>query len=78
MACEIPIVTTSLPELQKYSNVVGYSLTREDFSENCIQVINGQFSMKIKNYRALAESNSWGRKAEEIKYRLNSLLKLSQ
>ncbi|MCI0716196.1 MAG: glycosyltransferase [Chlorobi bacterium] len=75
MACEVPIVTTHLPELQKYSDIIGYSGTKVEFLENCRKAISGDFREKVKQYRKLAELNSWEKKAEKINSHIKKILK---
>lgn len=75
MACGIPVVTTSLPDLKKYSRIIGYSYTYEEFRDNCLHAINGQFVSKIKDYKVLAQLNSWKVKAEQINKYIIEMLK---
>lgn len=66
MSCEIPVVTTALPELKTFSGIIGYSNNNKDFLDNCNLAINGGFKEKIKSYSKIACENSWERKAEII------------
>lgn len=66
MACEVPIVTTALPELEKFSDLIGYCRNKEDFLEKCKEVLEGKFSEKVKSYKKLAELNSWESRATEL------------
>lgn len=76
MACGVPVVTTPLPELEKFSKVIGFSLTNEEFLQNCLDAIDGKFTDKIKDYAKLAKENSWSIKAEEINAYIKSFLKI--
>lgn len=71
MASEIPIVTTALPELLSYSDIIGFSNNKEEFMSNCKSAAEGCFNDKIKNYSSLAQENSWEKKAKQI----NEILK---
>jgi hypothetical protein len=66
MAMEIPIVTTALPELKKYSDIIGYSTSHIEFLENCKRVLNGGFDDKIKSYKQIARDNTWEARAIKI------------
>lgn len=59
MACQIPIVTTALPELSPYKDLCGYSRTKEEFIQNCSNALHGKFADKIKSYPEVAMKNSW-------------------
>jgi glycosyltransferase involved in cell wall biosynthesis len=63
MACKTPIVTTALPELKQYSEIIGYSNNNEEFLNNCELAIKGGFENKIKYYSSIAAENSWEKKA---------------
>jgi glycosyltransferase involved in cell wall biosynthesis len=76
MACEVPIVTTALPELEKYSQIIGFSQTRQDFLKNCKMAINGNFDEKVKFYSELAKINSWSNKAEYINTHIKNILNI--
>jgi len=66
LAAGIPIVTTALPDLEEYSDNIGYSRTYEEFLLNCKKAINCEFCEKIKHYDAIAFNNSWDKKAETL------------
>lgn len=66
MALGIPIVTTALPELKKYSDLIGYSETNEEFIDNCKYAVNGKFDSYRYKYIELAKSNTWELRAHDI------------
>jgi glycosyltransferase involved in cell wall biosynthesis len=71
MACEVPIVTTPLPELEKFSDLIGFCRTKEDFLSKCVDAIDGKFRDKVSAYAEIAKMNSWKSRAVEM----NSILK---
>lgn len=64
IAAQIPVVTTALPDLEEYSDYIGYSRTYEDFLMFCKKGISGEFGAKTKHYKKIASNNSWDKKAE--------------
>jgi glycosyltransferase involved in cell wall biosynthesis len=77
MACEVPIITTSLPDLQRFSDIVGYSNNKEQFLNYCTEALNGSFSEKIKSYSQIAFENSWEKRAEKIDKALKEIIGLN-
>jgi hypothetical protein len=70
MAIGLPIVTTALPELKIYSDLIGYSNSKEEFLSNCKDAIDGKFDKFRDEYRDLAKSNTWESKAGLINKKL--------
>lgn len=66
IAAQIPVVTTALPDLEEYSDYIGYSRTYEDFLKFCKEGIKGEFGTKVKHYKDIAFNNSWDKKAESL------------
>lgn len=65
MALEIPIVSTFLPELSKYEKIIGLSKSNEEFKENVISALNGDFDKFKPIYTQEAKLNTWEKKAAE-------------
>jgi hypothetical protein len=63
MALGIPIVTTGLPELIGYKEIIGYSETKEEFLSNTKSALNGDYNKFKDNYIKTAMENSWDKKA---------------
>ena len=57
--CEIPVVTTALPELEEYKDLAGFSATTIEFISNCREALDGNFEDKVKLNRQNAIENSW-------------------
>jgi len=74
MAAEVPIVTTALPDMEKYSDYIGYSRSNTEFLENCKKAISGEYNTRIINYSKIAEENSWIIKAKIINDKLTSVI----
>lgn len=64
MAAGIPIVSTALMDLRKYSNIIGYSKNNMEFISNLRKALNGVFNGEIEKYKDLALKNSWKEKAK--------------
>jgi hypothetical protein len=67
LASGIPVISTGLPELEKYKNIFGYSNSNKEFLENCERALNGYYYKYIDTYLKLAKENSWPEKAKKIK-----------
>lgn len=76
MAMGIPVVTTALPETQKYSEELYYSPGREDFINNVRLALKQENWERCERRMTLAQENSWMARAEEmliaIQERLNA------
>lgn len=66
IAASIPVVTTALPEMHKYKEVIGFAKNNEEFINFCRDGINGLYIDKISSYKDIASKNSWNNKAEEL------------
>jgi len=75
MAMDIPIVSSPLPELKNYSNIIGYSTSKEEFLENCIKAIQGNFNPFIKEYKKIIEENSWDKVFDKIEENIINIYK---
>ena len=74
MALEIPVVTTALPDLKDYSDIVGYSNNHDEFIFNCKSILNGNYKEKVRKYKNIAEENSWESKAIQINSELLKII----
>jgi glycosyltransferase involved in cell wall biosynthesis len=66
LASGIPVITTNLPELKKYENLIGYSYEKKDFLENCESALRGYYKKYKGKYIKISEENSWSEKAEDV------------
>ncbi len=66
MAAGIPVVTSALPEAQKYGDLVLYSNSAEEFIHNINQSIYGDSEEKKISRKFIAEQNSWMERAQRI------------
>jgi glycosyltransferase involved in cell wall biosynthesis len=77
MARGIPIVTTALPELQDYRDLIGYSLSKEEFINNCQDAVNGKFEKFREQYKYIAGNNTWEHRAMLVNEILRDKLKIN-
>jgi hypothetical protein len=75
MAMGIPIVSSPLPELQKYDGIIGYSTSKEEFVDNCVKAVNGFYDDELIKYDKILIENSWERVFEIIKYNILEIYK---
>lgn len=66
MAAGIPVVTTALPEAEKYPGLILYSENHESFVENLKTVFREDTPNQRLQRRELASRNSWGCRARQI------------
>lgn len=64
MAMGIPVVTTALPETQKYSEEIYYSYGHQDFINNVRRALKQENWAKCERRMTLARENSWTTRAE--------------
>lgn len=64
MAMGIPVVTTALPEIQKYSEEIYYSSGHQDFIKNVKRALKQENWEKCERRMNLAQENSWMARAE--------------
>jgi glycosyltransferase involved in cell wall biosynthesis len=75
MASGVPIVTTALPELEKYSENIGYAKNHDEFIKYLSIFLNGNEKVDINEYKKMAFLNSWIVRAEEINFQMKKVLK---
>lgn len=66
MASGIPIVTTALPELEMFSEYIGYAKNNKEFIKYLSDFLDGDKKVNIEKYKNLAYANSWKVRAEVI------------
>jgi glycosyltransferase involved in cell wall biosynthesis len=66
MAAGVPVVTTAIPELEKYSDYIGYARNNNEFIEYLSGYLHKHKKVNLELNRDLASSNSWAKRAEEI------------
>lgn len=66
MAMGIPVVTTALPETQKYKEEIYYSLRHQYFINNVRRALKQENWEKCEHRMNLAKENSWMARAEVI------------
>lgn len=64
MAMGIPVVTTALPETQKYKEDIYFSSGRQDFIKNVGRALKQENWEKCERRMTLAQENSWMARAE--------------
>ncbi len=78
IAAGIFVVTTALPDLEKFLNVVGYSINREDFYTNIANALDGKFAEKSFKYKEIAMETSWKKTTDYLNKILSDNLKLKK
>ena len=66
MAMGIPVVTTALPEAQKYCEELYYSSGRQEFINNVRLGLKQENWVKCERRMTLAQENSWKARAEKM------------
>lgn len=69
----IPVISTSLPELEPFIDYIGYSKDVNEFLQNCSRAVEGFFDKKIKKYEMLRNNNDWNSIVKEILFELRKL-----
>lgn len=77
MSGGIPVVTNALPELKKYSDIIGYSNSKKDFLKYCKDAVNGKYSKFRDQYIELAKNNTWSDRAVVFNKILKEYLKIN-
>jgi hypothetical protein len=70
MALHKPIVTTAVPELFHYRDIIGFSETHDDFIRNCNDSIMKNRTVNVKEYNDILKKNSWSNIVTEMKNEL--------
>jgi hypothetical protein len=66
LAAGIPVVTTAVPEAQKYKEILFYSQDEESFIKNVHLALHDNADFRREERMALARQNSWDARAERI------------
>lgn len=70
IASEIPIVTTPLPELERYKEICGFSENNEKFISNISDYISGKKVVNQHEYSKVISQNSWTNRTDKIESEL--------
>lgn len=70
-----PVVTSALPELQKYSKFIGYAIDRKEFLKQIELILGGTKVIDPEELKRIAKAHSWESKVEIITTLLCSLEK---
>lgn len=62
----VPVVTTSLPELEVFKDYIGYSRDNDEFVDNCRKATAGGFANKVASYNEITKNNDWDSIVKEI------------
>jgi glycosyltransferase involved in cell wall biosynthesis len=66
MATGKPIVTTNLPALDEYKDIVGYAKDKEEFMEYIKKTLKEEDQVIINERLKIAKANSWDARVEEM------------
>lgn len=66
MATGKPIVTTNLPALEEYKDIVGYAKDKEEFMEYIEKALKEEDQVIINERLKIAKANSWDARVEEM------------
>lgn len=61
-----PVVTSPLPELKKYAEVLYFASTPEEFASQIQKAINEKHTGKVNQRIGIAQENSWDNKVNKI------------
>lgn len=59
MAAGVPTVTTALPDLEEYRNIIGFAKSNDEFVNQCRSAAEGEYDQYKGLYRKIASENSW-------------------
>ena len=72
IACGIPIISTALPDIKQFGNIIKVADNNEDFVNYCISDVY-EINEEIRaEYSKIAESSTWQNRAEKINLLLKS------
>jgi len=66
MATGKPIVTTNLPALDEYKDIVGYAKDKEEFMDYIEKALKEEDQVRINERLKIAKANSWDARVEEM------------
>lgn len=66
IACDIPVVSTSLPDLEQYKNIINVSYSDSEFIDFCINVRHKLTDIQLNEYSEIAINSKWEKRAETI------------
>ena len=69
----IPVVTTTLPELEVFKDYIGYSRNNDEFVNNCRKATTGGLADKVSKYNEIIINNDWDSIVKEILVRIRNL-----
>jgi hypothetical protein len=62
-----PIITSAIPELERYQDLICYAHNHEEFLESLSDIVVSKTkSQNVKQLRCIAKENSWDKKVEAI------------
>ncbi|HMQ68752.1 MAG TPA: glycosyltransferase [Ignavibacteria bacterium] len=62
----VPVVSSSLPELEEYKNSIGFAGNESEFVDFCRKALEGEFKEKITSNKFNAEQNSWDKNLSDL------------
>jgi glycosyltransferase involved in cell wall biosynthesis len=65
IACGIPVVSTALPELKQFSEIIKVCSTDNEFTDFCINR-DPSHIVDSERYSEIAENSTWKKRAEQI------------
>jgi len=68
-----PVVSTNLPELQEYKNIMYLAQSIQEFVEKVKKALNEKNKDLIKQRQEIAKNNTWEKRGEELNKLFNSL-----
>lgn len=74
MSMGVPIITTYLPALSDYKDIIGYSTSYEEFKNNCLKYMNDDNSELKQLYLKIAKENSWEERGRYLKKIFENLI----
>lgn len=75
LSAGVPVITTQLPELIEFKDIIGYASNHDDFIKYCKDAIDGNYN-KYKNiYIKIAKENTWEKKSLQLNEVLKDMVK---
>jgi len=75
-ACGIKIVSTALPDIKQFSEIIFIGTNEEEFTEYCVNWNKHTKNDFEKKYLTIAENSTWDKRADEINMLIKEKLKV--
>ncbi len=73
MAEGIEIVSSSLPELEQYQDVIAYARDKNEFINYCKMILEGSYKCNISKYENILKRNTWDSVFDQIESKFQEI-----